>query len=157
LWKYLRASDHGADQKGPNQFGCKSAILDFSDFADPAGLVAIVESNGTTHTPHYTYTDHLGSILTVSNSSFTTIEAEQSFDAWGRRRRTTSWVLEPTQIKILPTWLIRGYTGHEHLYKFGLINMNGRLYDPATGRMLSSDIMSKSPTTPKAITDIAML
>jgi hypothetical protein len=25
----------------------------------------------------------------------------------------------------------RGYTGHEHLPMFGLINMNARLYDPA--------------------------
>lgn len=113
--------------------------------AGPAGLVAIVESNGAVHTPHYTYTDHLGSILTVTNSTFSTIEAEQSFDAWGRRRNTTSWALEPTQIKSLPVWLIRGYTGHEHLDKFGLINMNGRLYDPATGRMLSPDNYIQDP------------
>ncbi len=35
----------------------------------------------------------------------------------------------------------RGYTGHEHLYNFGLINMNGRLYDPLVARMLSPDIV----------------
>jgi RHS repeat-associated protein len=35
--------------------------------------------------------------------------------------------------------LIRGYTGHEHLEEFGLINMNARLYDPILGRMLSPD------------------
>jgi RHS repeat-associated protein len=29
---------------------------------------------------------------------------------------------------------------HEHLEMFSLINMNGRLYDPVLGRMLSPDI-----------------
>jgi RHS repeat-associated protein len=38
-----------------------------------------------------------------------------------------------------PTWLYRGYTGHEHLSEFNLINMNARLYDPVLGRMLSPD------------------
>lgn len=112
--------------------------------ASPAGLVAIIESVGSTHTPHYTYTDHLGSILTVTNSSGT-IEAEQSFDAWGRRRNATTWALAPTQFLALPAWLIRGYTGHEHLDMFGLINMNGRLYDPVTGRMLSTDNYVQDP------------
>ena len=32
-----------------------------------------------------------------------------------------------------------GFTGHEHLPEFGLINMNGRLYDPVLGRFLSPD------------------
>ncbi len=34
----------------------------------------------------------------------------------------------------------RGYTLHEHYDEFDLINMNGRLYDPVLGRMLSPDI-----------------
>lgn len=33
----------------------------------------------------------------------------------------------------------RGYTGHEHLPWFGMVNMNARLYDPATGRFLNPD------------------
>ena len=36
-------------------------------------------------------------------------------------------------------FLGRGYTGHEHLPWFGLINMNARLYDPVLGRFLSAD------------------
>jgi RHS repeat-associated protein len=32
-----------------------------------------------------------------------------------------------------------GFTGHEHLPEFGLINMNARLYDPLLGRFLSPD------------------
>ena len=42
-------------------------------------------------------------------------------------------------MQVVPDWLYRGYTGHEHLVEFGLINMNARLYDPVLGRMLSPD------------------
>ncbi len=35
----------------------------------------------------------------------------------------------------------RGYTLHEHYDDFDLINMNGRLYDPILGRMLSPDVV----------------
>jgi RHS repeat-associated core domain len=35
----------------------------------------------------------------------------------------------------------RGFTGHEHLHSFDLININGRMYDPIVDRMLSPDIV----------------
>ena len=40
----------------------------------------------------------------------------------------------------------RGYTGHEHLDKFGLINMNGRLYDSKLARFLSPDPFLQDPS-----------
>src|SRR5690606_9268612 len=43
-------------------------------------------------------------------------------------------------------WLYRGYTGHEHMPEFALINMNGRMYDPLLGRMLSPDIFTFAGT-----------
>ena len=105
----------------------------------PVGLVAIIESTGGSHHKHYTYTDHLGSILVATNGSGS-VESEQHFDAWGRRRDVNNWeLLPPAAMTGLPVWLYRGYTGHEHLDRFGLINMNGRMYDPVTGRMLSAD------------------
>lgn len=39
----------------------------------------------------------------------------------------------------------RGFTGHEHLPWFSLINMNGRLYDPLTGQFLSADNYVQAP------------
>jgi RHS repeat-associated protein len=39
----------------------------------------------------------------------------------------------------------RGYTGHEMVCGFGLINMNGRLYDPYLQRFLSPDPYVQSP------------
>lgn len=107
--------------------------------SSPAGLIAIIERVNSVDSYHYVYTDHLGSILTVTNSSGN-IEAEQNFDAWGRRRNPTTWaLLASTAATSLPAWLYRGYTGHEHLDEFGIINMNARLYDPVLGRMISPD------------------
>ena len=108
----------------------------------PAGLIAIVVRESGSDAYHYVYTDHLGSILTVTNSAGT-VEAEQNFDAWGRRRGAATWdyygVVAP------PDWLYRGYTGHEMLDPFVLINMNGRIYDPVLGRVLSPDNFVQDP------------
>jgi len=66
-----------------------------------------------------------------------TVVAEQNFDAWGRNRNPANWTYSSVPAK--PDWLYRGFTGHEHLAQFALINMNGRMYDPVTCRMLSPD------------------
>ena len=87
------------------------------------------------------FTDYLGSILKVVDGNGNTKE-EQSFDAWGRKRNPANWQVYDAPEDALPitlTWLNRGYTGHEHLYQFGIINMNNRLYDPIVGRMLALD------------------
>ncbi|MGC3977363.1 MAG: RHS repeat-associated core domain-containing protein [Paludibacteraceae bacterium] len=39
----------------------------------------------------------------------------------------------------------RGYAFHEHLTEFGLINMNGRVYDPVLARFLSPDPYVQAP------------
>jgi len=101
-----------------------------------SSLIAVVERQGTTDTYHYTYTDYLGSIL-ASTTNTGVVEFEQNFDALGRNRNATTWAY--TGVVAPPVWLYRGYTGHEHIPQFGLINMNGRLYDPLVARMLSPD------------------
>lgn len=104
------------------------------------GICSIVirEVNGSSNdlTYYFPYTDHLGSILTVTDANGTII-AEQNFDAWGRKRNFATLTYD--NIPAVPDWLYRGFTGHEHLLEFGLINMNARLYDPVLGRMLSPD------------------
>jgi RHS repeat-associated protein len=57
-----------------------------------------------------------------------------SYDAWGKRTITNNTFA-----------FHRGYTGHEHLPEFGLINMNGRMYDPVLGRFLSPDPFVQAP------------
>lgn len=100
------------------------------------GLCAIVVVKDGVATPYFAYSDQLGSPLTFTNSAGSVV-AEQNFDAWGRYRNPSTWSY--TSIPARPDWLYRGFTGHEHLSQFALINMNGRIYDPVTCRMLSPD------------------
>lgn len=100
------------------------------------GLCAIIVVQGGVATPYFVYSDHLGSPLTLTSSTGAVV-AEQNFDAWGRYRNPANWTY--TGIPARPDWLYRGFTGHEHLAQFALINMNGRIYDPVTCRMLSPD------------------
>jgi RHS repeat-associated protein len=54
--------------------------------------------------------------------------------------------LQPFAHNAQPALLLgRGYTGHEHLPEFGLINMNARLYDPVLGRFLNADPYVQAP------------
>ena len=96
----------------------------------------------TVYNNNYLHTDYLGSILSVTDESGAVIY-KQSFDAWGRERNADDWTYNPFTTYTKPEWLIRGFTGHEHLPEFNLINMNGRLYDPVIGRMLSPDNYSQ--------------
>jgi RHS repeat-associated protein len=106
------------------------------------GLCAMIVKEGSTVNIYYVYTDHLGSLVTVTNSTGTVV-AEQNFDAWGRNRNAVTW--QYTAGAATPAWLYRGYTGHELAPHFALINMNGRMYDPVQGRMLSPDNYVSTP------------
>jgi RHS repeat-associated protein len=77
----------------------------------------------------------------LKNSSVTYAE-QFSYDPWGRRRNPTNWTFDNVPVPIL---LDRGFTGHEHLDKLGLINMNGRMYDPIIGRFLGVDPIIQMP------------
>ncbi|WP_456076863.1 RHS repeat domain-containing protein [Hoylesella timonensis] len=57
-----------------------------------------------------------------------------SYDAWGRQTVTLNTI-----------GLHRGYTGHEMLGEFEIINMNERLYDPVLGRFFSPDNYVQMP------------
>jgi len=46
---------------------------------------------------------------------------------------------------VTSTLFDRGFTGHEHLPYFGLINMNGRVYGPFLARFLSPDPFVQAP------------
>ena len=92
---------------------------------------------------YYICRDYLGSITHVANADGS-LKQELSYDAWGRLRNPA------TQVAYTPgsepaLFLGRGYTGHEHLPWFGLINMNARLYDAALGRFLSPDPYVQMP------------
>nr|MDA3852922.1 hypothetical protein [Bacteroidales bacterium] len=83
----------------------------------------------------YVLTDHLGSFTGVVDATTGKSENEVSYDAWGDLR-SSDWKSDFTG----SLFADRGFTGHEHLPSvFGLIDMNGRMYDPKLGRFLSPD------------------
>ena len=86
---------------------------------------------------YFIHRDYLGSILQLVDPQGNLVE-ENSFDAWGCRRDAVTQ--QPYAEGKAPKLLLgRGFTGHEHLAVFGLVNMNARLYDPVLGRFLSPD------------------
>ncbi len=90
---------------------------------------------------YYLHTNYQGSYESITNAEGAVVE-KLSFDPWGRRRNPHNW----TFTDIPETYLFdRGYTGHEHLDAFGLVNMNGRMYDPMLGRFLSPDNYVQAP------------
>jgi RHS repeat-associated protein len=140
----------------------------------PEGLTAIeITANPGEREWYWVFTDHLGSITTLLRESDGQ-KFEMSFDACivklvfcecsetknlveqisaeergreGNRRDPATWINYTTT---LPDVVIdRGFTGHEHLYAFNLINMNGRVYDPIVGRMLSPDNFIQAPDMPQ--------
>ena len=118
----------------------------------PTGIYAVYQDSASVQNFHYIHTDYLGSWLKITNQNGT-VENSYSYDAWGRPRNPNTWALMPISItnalcdlNSMQPRFDRGYTGHEHMAGFGLINMNGRLgvYPAASGnpylqRFLSPD------------------
>lgn len=104
----------------------------------PYGVFAVVEKQGEDESLHFVLKDHLGSwtVITDENGE---VEQEVSFDAWGNLRNPETWANYSEDETYEEPMFDRGYTGHEHLAAFGLINMNGRMYDPMMSSFLSVD------------------
>ena len=96
------------------------------------GNTIAIRENGTVKT-YLAFTDNLGSILCVMDEDGTKV-FDASYDAWGKQTVTLNSI-----------GLHRGYTGHEMLNEFDIINMNGRLYDPVLGRFFSPDNYVQMP------------
>ena len=97
------------------------------------------EAVGSSAKLRYLHQDHLGSVDVVTNESGTVVE-RLSFGAFGERRvaqGTTTW--QDSALALSSAETRRGFTGHEQLDDFGLVHMNGRVYDPHLGRFLSAD------------------
>src|SRR5204863_2458982 len=88
----------------------------------------------------FNHFDHLGSVTAVSDEQghvtsgawaggFATAAG---YDPWGARRSPDGRPADPASFQLLPGH--REFTGHEAIPGVGLVNMNGRVYDPALGR-----------------------
>lgn len=96
------------------------------------GNTIAIKENGSVKT-YLVFTDNLGSILSVMDENGAKV-FDASYDAWGKQTVTLNTI-----------GLHRGYTGHEMLSEFDIINMNGRLYDPVLGRFFSPDNYVQMP------------
>lgn len=92
------------------------------------------------------FRDYLGSVTHVRGSGALDM---YTYDPWGNLQNPATGEVytsgEEPRLRFG-----RGYTGHEHLPEFGLINMNARLYDPVTGRFLAPDPYISDPDNPWA-------
>jgi len=122
---------------------------DYEEEIDGAGNVrkihylsgAILISNKGKDSLLYTYSDNQGSLLAITRESGLVL-GWYAYDPWGARRDADDWTKKATETNHLTN---RGYTGHEHLDAFGIINMNGRVYDPLTAQFFSPDPYIQDP------------
>jgi RHS repeat-associated protein len=119
---------------------------------------AILEQTSSGINLYYLHKDYQGTTLAVTDASGSVVQ-RFAYDPWGRKRDPGSWRnYTASEIEQQNFLFARGYTGHEHLDAFGLINMlsvaksrseafagNGRMYDPLLGRMLSPDNYVQAP------------
>jgi RHS repeat-associated protein len=105
-------------------------------------VAEIFLQNGTA-TPYYFVGDQLSSTTVLADATGASKEYD-SYDAWGLRRYQNGADAPTGCSSMRPSSLtLRGYTGHEMMDAYCLVNLNARMYDPALGRVLSAD-----PTTP---------
>ncbi len=114
-----------------------STVKEYCYIAGGNGVTAVLINEDL----YFLRRDVQGTITGLIDTNDGLVE-EYSYDAWGRRRNPTDWTYDSVP---QPQYLYRGYTMHEMLDEFGLINMNGRFYDPVVGRFLSPDIIVQNP------------
>ena len=98
---------------------------------------------------YYIHRCHLGSIIAISNSAGVALE-RRHFDAWGNftklQQNGVLVAIPNTNTGLVGLMMLdRGYTSHEHLAEVGLIQMNGRLYDPVLHTFMMPDNFVQQP------------
>jgi len=104
--------------------------------------VLLFDANNNLTATQYWHKDHLGSLVAVTDANGTVIE-RLAYEPFGKRRNANG--LTDANGTLAASTTARGYTEHEQLDEVGLINMNGRIYDPAISRFLSADPGIQAP------------
>jgi RHS repeat-associated protein len=115
--------------------------------------VRTMDANGSPTGDRYFSFDHLGSTTAVSDEKghiATTTGSDAGvlgYDPWGARRNpdgtAANWASFTPQVGH------REFTGQETIPDVGLVNMNGRVYDPVLARFLSPDPNIQDSTDPQ--------
>jgi RHS repeat-associated protein len=110
----------------------------------------VLLNNGTDGSSHLQslLTDHQGSIASIQDIKSGTTDATESFTAYGNRREASIWSGPPTsaELNTMNGITREGYTFQTVLGSMGLNHMNGRIEDAVTGRFLSADPTTSSPS-----------
>ena len=85
-------------------------------------------------------------MVAITNTAGVVVE-RLAYDPWGKRRFAsgTNTGKADTLDAITGQTIDRGFTMHEHIDEMGIINMNGRIYDPLIGRFMSADPYIQAP------------
>ncbi len=108
-----------------------------------SGAILIRETNKPDKL-YYSYSDYQGSLIALTNENGNVVQ-RYAYDPWGARRNPANWTLPGSPPVGDLGGFNRGYTGHEHIDAFGIINMNGRVYDPLTAMFFSPDPQLQAP------------
>ena len=152
---YIGNSEFGYNHSGVNLY--QRTIIHA-----PTGACAVFQDSAGVNSIYYVHTDYLGSWLAITNNNTKVAVVDTySYDAWGRPRTSKTWKLlnipvtnSLASINNCQPRFDHGYTGHEHLPGFGLINCNARLYDPYSQRFMSPDRDIKDPTNAQNLYNI---
>ena len=107
----------------------------------PMGVFAVrVSDKKAGDAMFYIHKDHLESWCLITDAEANVIQ-RTSYDAWGNPRNDNTWS-GGYEGQLLCD---RGFTGHEHYLAFGIVNMNGRAYDPMLSMMMSPDSYIQNP------------
>ena len=139
--QYWGACEYVTESDGGTTNSCWRTFV-----SGPYGMFAVVETRSGMDEIHYVLKDNLGSWTTITDGNGT-VEQRLSYDAWGNLRDPNTWANYTVGDPFDKPMFDRGYTGHEHLTEFGLINMNGRMYDPVMSTFLSPDRFVQNPMT----------
>lgn len=126
--------------------GIDGHTYDRQAITSPDGVIAVrsIREDGQI-TTRYLSTDELGSVSATTNEiGQVDPNSVESYDAFGQRRDPTNWQVyacgsAPDDSGVTD----KGYTGQQYLDTSCLVHMNGRVYDPQSGRFVSAD-----PTIP---------
>ena len=110
-------------------------------YANGRPIAVFIQAGEGDLVPYFIHTDRLGSVDVITDIDGNIVDS-MDFDAWGNRRDRLDWTEKEGNITHL---IDRGFTFHQHLNVFNLINMGGRVYDPVVGQFLSPDPYVQAP------------
>ncbi|MFA6869357.1 MAG: RHS repeat-associated core domain-containing protein, partial [Bacteroidales bacterium] len=109
-------------------------------YAEGQPIAVFIQDGDDSPLPYLILTDHLGSVDLITDRYGNVVDS-MSFDAWGNRRNYQNWQQKDNSVHLID----RGFTMHQHLDSFKLINMEGRVYDPVVAQFLSPDPYVQAP------------